>query len=172
MPAEFGCMEHEARWSYASGVAMIHWIKEKYFMSKTSMMAVLTVGLGCLALGGALAGAAEKPKERFFEMRTYIAAEGKLDALNARFRDHTNKLFVKHGMELIGYWTPTEGPAAQNTLVYILAYPDKESRDNSWKGFVNDPDWKKAHAESEKNGKLVDKVISQYLKPTDYSPIK
>jgi hypothetical protein len=111
-------------------------------------------------------------KERLFEMRTYIAHDGKLDALSARFRDHTNKLFVKHGMEPIGYWVPTDPKKSQNTLVYILAYPSKEARDASWKAFVNDPDWKKAAAQSEKDGKLVKQVISEFLKPTDYSPIK
>ena len=102
-----------------------------------TLLAVLA-GSGTIALS--VAGADEKPKQakqRFFEMRTYVAAPGKLDALNARFRSHTNKLFVKHGMELIGYWTPTEGPSAQNTLVYILAYPDKESREKSWKAFLH-----------------------------------
>jgi hypothetical protein len=116
----------------------------------------------------------DKPaaKERFFEMRTYTAAPGKLDALNARFRNHTNKLFMKHGMELIGYWTPTEGASASNTLIYMLAYPSKEAREKSWKAFQEDPDWKAARDASEVDGKLVEKVDSIFLKPTDYSPIK
>ena len=137
-----------------------------------TLLAVLA-GSGTIALS--VAGADEKPKQakqRFFEMRTYVAAPGKLDALNARFRSHTNKLFVKHGMELIGYWTPTEGPSAQNTLVYILAYPDKESREKSWKAFLADPEWHKARDASEVNGKLVEKVESVFLQPTDYSPIR
>jgi hypothetical protein len=123
---------------------------------------------------GAARGADEKSpgKERFFEMRTYIAHDGKLDALNARFRDHTNKLFVKHGMEPIGYWVPTDPKKSQNTLVYILAYPSKEARDASWKAFGSDPEWRKAAAESEKDGKLVKQVLSEFLKPTDYSPMK
>ena len=111
-------------------------------------------------------------KERYFEMRTYTAAPGKLDALHARFRDHTNKLFQKHGMTLIGYWTPAEGETSKNTLVYILAYPDKEAREKAWKAFQDDSDWKKAKAESETGGPLVTKVESMFLKPTDYSPIK
>lgn len=113
-----------------------------------------------------------KKADRVFEMRTYIAAEGKLDALNARFRNHTNKLFVKHGMTLIGYWTPTDGPEAKNTLVYILAYPSRDAREASWKAFQADPDWKTAKEASETNGKLVDKVEVKFLAPTDYSPIK
>lgn len=130
--------------------------------------------LFCLGLSMAGAQAEEKKAEaeRFFEMRTYYAAPGKLDALHARFRDHTNKLFVKHGMALIGYWTPAEGAGAANTLVYILAYPSKEAREKSWKDFMADPDWVKAKSASEVNGKLVDKVDSVFLKPTDYSPIK
>src|SRR5437764_13859278 len=84
----------------------------------------------------ALSAFAEQPgkeakvegKHGCFEMRTYTAADGKLDALHARFRDHTNALFLKHGMTVIGYWTPTDGEKAKNTLVYILAYPDREAR--------------------------------------------
>jgi hypothetical protein len=110
--------------------------------------------------------------QRFFELRIYTANPGKLDALNARFRNHTNKLFVKHGMDLIGYWTPADGPESANTLIYILAYPSREAREASWKAFQADPDWKTARAESEKDGRLVEKVESKFLNPTDYSAIK
>jgi hypothetical protein len=129
-----------------------------------------------LALPSRTAGGAQaKPaagKERFFEMRTYIAAPGKLDALNARFRNHTNRLFEKHGMALVGYWVPADGDAAKNTLVYILAYADREAREKSWKAFQDDPEWKRVKTETEKDGALVQKVESVYLKPTDYSPIR
>ena len=122
-----------------------------------------------------IASADDKSKdssERLFELRTYTAAPGKLDALHARFRNHTNRLFVKHGMTLVGYWIPTEGPKTQNTLIYILAYPNKEAREKAWKDFQADPEWQKARAESEINGKLVEKAESVFLKPTDYSPIR
>src|SRR5947207_1555015 len=89
---------------------------------------------------GRLSAADETPKMRYFEMRTYTAAEGKLDALNARFRDHTTKLFEKHGITNVGYWVPADGDRSKDTLIYILAYPDKESRAKSWKAFVDDPD--------------------------------
>jgi hypothetical protein len=115
---------------------------------------------------------AEEAKSRFFELRTYTTAPGKLDALHKRFDDHTNKLFVKHGMELVGYWTPADGEKARNTLVYILAYPDRASRDKSWKAFLSDPVWKKAFKESRKDGPIVTKVKSQYLNPTEYSLMK
>ena len=113
-------------------------------------------------------------EERFFEMRTYITNDGKLCDLHKRFRDHTNKLFVKHGMQLVGYWTPSEGDNAENTLVYILAYPNREARDTSWKAFRDDPVWQKAYKQShiDAGGKIVKKVESVFLNPTDYSPIK
>ena len=109
---------------------------------------------------------------RVFEMRTYYAAPGKMDALHARFRDHTNKLFVKHGMTLIGYWSPLDAKDAEQKMVYILAYPSKEAAAKSWQAFQADDDWKAAKAASEKDGKLVAKVESIFLKATDYSPIK
>jgi hypothetical protein len=105
---------------------------------------------------------------RVYEMRTYWAAEGKLDALNARFRDHTTKLFEKHGMTNIGYWVPLENP--DRKLIYFLAYPSREAREKSFKDFLTDPQWQKAQRESEVNGKLVDKVESRFLQVTDYSP--
>jgi NIPSNAP len=113
------------------------------------------------------------PDSRCFEMRTYTAAPGKLEALHARFRDHTNKLFVKHGMTLVGYWVPRDkDKGADNTLVYVLAYPDCAARDKSWQAFVADPDWKAVRDASEVNGKLLDKIDSVLMTATDYSPIK
>lgn len=108
-----------------------------------------------------------KIEGRLLELRTYHAATGKLDALLTRFRDHTCKLFTKHGMTNVGYWVPVENP--DNLLIYLLAYPDKESRDASWKAFMADPEWKKAAADSEVDGKLVEKVDQIFMTPTDFS---
>ena len=106
-------------------------------------------------------------------MRTYHASPGKLNALHARFRDHTNKLFVKHGIELIGYWTPTDEPRSKDTLIYILAYADREAREKAWKDFQADPDWVKAKAESEKDGPLLARPPeSVFMSPTDFSPMR
>jgi hypothetical protein len=109
---------------------------------------------------------AEK-ESRVFEMRTYYAAPGKLDDLNARFRNHTVKLFEKHGMTNIGYWTPVTN--TENKLIYILAYPSREAREKSWKEFGADPDWQAAQKASEANGKIVDKAVSVFMTETDYS---
>jgi hypothetical protein len=109
---------------------------------------------------------------RLFEIRTYITNDGKMPDLHKRFREHTNRLFEKHGMTLVAYWTPVDGPDAANTLVYVLAYPNREAREKSWKAFMADPDWQAAYKASHANGPLVKKVVSQFLTPTDYSPIK
>jgi hypothetical protein len=113
------------------------------------------------------APAAEKDT-RVYEMRTYIAAPGKLDALNARFKNHTMKFFEKHGMTNVAYFVPLDNKA--NKLVYFLSYPSKEAREKSWKALFADGDVKKAFAESEKDGKLVDKFESRFLSLTEYSP--
>lgn len=134
--------------------------------------AMLAMSLAVLAAGGWAMASTKPAANRYFEIRTYTAAEGKLDALHARFRDHTNRLFVKHGMELVGYWVVNSGPNAGKDLVFILAYPSKDAREASWKAFVADPDWVKAKADSEKGGTLVSKVDSRFMDPTDYSPIK
>ena len=78
-----------------------------------------------------------------YELRTYTTHEGKLKNLNARFRNHTVKLFNKHGMESIGYWVPTDGPKAKNTLIYVLKHQSREAAAKSWKAFLSDPAWKK-----------------------------
>jgi hypothetical protein len=114
----------------------------------------------------------KKTDARVFELRTYFANPGKMEALHARFRDHTNKLFEKHGMTIIAFWSPIDAKEAERKLIYILAFPNKEAADKSWKAFREDPDWIKAKAESEKDGVLVEKVDSVYMKATDYSPIK
>jgi hypothetical protein len=136
-----------------------------------------TLVLAAAALGFALHAARadkgdKKVDTRVFELRTYHAAPGKLGALNDRFRNHTNKLFAKHGMTIIGFWTPADPQTADNTLIYLLAFPSKEAADKSWEAFRADPEWKAAREASEKDGKLVEKVESVFLNPTDYSPLK
>jgi NIPSNAP len=137
---------------------------------------ILTIaaGLVAAALMGS-AGAQEKGSKvdtRVFEMRTYYAHPGKMNALHERFRKHTCKLFEKHGMTLVGFWSPTDAKEAEKKMVYILAFPSREAAKKSWDGFRNDPDWKAAKDASEKDGPLVMRVVSEFLNPTDYSPVK
>lgn len=115
-----------------------------------------------------LTEAVTKDSPAFFELRTYYAAEGKLEALLSRFRDHTQSLFAKQGMTNIGYWVPVENK--DNKLVYILGYKSKEHREKAWKAFLDDPDWKKAFKASRKNGALVDSIKNIFLHKTPFSP--
>lgn len=118
---------------------------------------------------GALVPSATMLQENpFYEMRTYYAAPGKLDDLNARFRNNTMRIFAKHGMVNIGYWVPIDNP--DNKLIYVLAYPSRQAREEAWKAFGADPEWQAVAKASEANGKLVSKVETLYLEATDYSP--
>ena len=110
--------------------------------------------------------------DRVFEIRTYTAPPGKLDALHARFRDHTMRLFARHGMTNVGYWIPTDSVRSKNTIIYILAYPSREAARASWAAFGRDPEWRQVRAESEANGPIVERVESVFMTPTDYSPIR
>ena len=111
-------------------------------------------------------------QNRVFELRTYTCEPGKLDALKTRFRDHTVRIFNKHGMESIGYWVPEDPERSSNTLIYILAHPSREAADKNWKEFADDPEWKKVQAESEANGKIVQKVERVWMDPTEFSKLK
>ena len=137
--------------------------------------ALAVVGIAMASVMAQTARNSVAKDSRVFEMRTYYAAPGKLEDLQARFRDHTVKLFEKHGMTNVGYWVPVDektGQPSGNTLVYILAFPSLEARAKSWDGFRADPAWNAARNESEKNGKLLEKIESVFLKATDYSGIK
>ena len=109
---------------------------------------------------------------KIYELRTYTCEPGKLDALKARFRDHTVRIFNKHGMESVGYWVPQDPERSSNTLIYILAHPSREAADKNWKEFADDPEWKKVQAESEANGKIVQKVERVWMDPTEFSKLK
>ena len=139
----------------------------------SSVSLVLGTLLATALLPGVRAAAADTlAADKVYELRVYHTNPGKLEALHARFRDHTCKLFKKHGMELIGFWTPTQGEEANNTLYYIIAFPSVEAQKKAWQEFKDDPDWKQAKADSEKEGVLVNKVDSTNLKATDYSPLR
>ena len=105
-----------------------------------------------------------------YELRVYHTYDGKLDDLLRRFREHTTRLFEKHGMKNVAYWTPLDEPMKSTTLIYILAHPSREAAAVNWKAFQDDPEWKAVREKSESNGKLVEKVESTFLALTDFSP--
>jgi hypothetical protein len=131
-----------------------------------------------LAVGFAFGMLAEKSSvnaqaaNRVFELRTYTAPEGKLGELQARFRNHTIRIFNKHNMTSIGYWVPQDAPNHDNTLTYLLAHKSREDAKANWAAFGADPEWQKVNTESQVNGKIVAKVESVFLDPTDFSQIK
>lgn len=134
----------------------------------------LAAGTLVFATGFLLGGVvrAQTDNKRVFELRTYTAPEGKLPDLEKRFRDHTMRIFKKHGMESVGYWTPQDAPDSQNTLIYILAHPSREAAKKNWAEFQADPEWQKVSAESQVNGRIVSKVVSVFMDATDFSPLK
>jgi hypothetical protein len=107
-----------------------------------------------------------------YELRTYTAPEGKLGALHQRFRDHTMRIFERHGMTNIGYWVPQDEERSENTLVYILAHPTREAARESWAAFSADPEWQQVSRDSQVDGRIVERVESVFLDPTDYSPLR
>jgi hypothetical protein len=138
-----------------------------------ALAVALCAGAAAVVVRAAHADKGDKTVEqRVYELRTYHIAPGKADALHARFRDHTLKIFEKHGMKVEGFWKPLDDKAAEETLVYLLSFPSKDAADRAWKDFRDDPEWKKVHDDSEKDGPLVTKVDSVFLTPTDYAPTK
>jgi hypothetical protein len=141
-------------------------------MQKTTLLQIALVAAVFAAgfiIGQVQSNAAQN---RVFELRTYTTHPGKLPDLMARFRNHTTKLFEKHGMTNVGYWVPADGPKKDNTLIYVLAHPSQEAAKKAWDGFRADAAWLKARDESEKNGKIVEKVEFVYMDPADFSKIK
>jgi hypothetical protein len=132
------------------------------------MNTLLALAATVLLAGPVVISAAENKDPRVYEMRIYHAAPGKLDDLNKRFREHTVKLFEKHGMVNLGYWTPIEN--TNNLLIYVIAHASRDAAKKSWGAFGADPDWKAAQKASEVNGRLVTKVESYFMAATDYSP--
>jgi hypothetical protein len=108
---------------------------------------------------------------RIFELRIYHAVPGKVPALESRFRDTASKLLAKHHLDAVGYWVPEHAPAFENTFVYILAHPSPEGAKQNWDAMFADPAFQEM-MKSEKAEKLVEKVDSAYMRPTDFSPLK
>jgi len=114
--------------------------------------------------------AAQSP--RVFELRVYHCLPGRLPALQARFRDNTMRIFTKHHMTNIAYWTPQDDPQKDNTLIYVIAHESREAAKKNWADFGADPEWRQVAKASEADGKIVEKIDSTFMDATDYSPMK
>jgi len=130
----------------------------------------LLQSIPALALLGQAFSADAQTSTAVYELRIYHASEGKLAELLTRFRDHTTRLFERHGMKNVAYWTPTDDPQKGNTLIYILAHPSRDAATANWKAFQDDPEWQAVRDKSEASGKLVEKVDSTFMVLTDFSP--
>jgi hypothetical protein len=141
-------------------------MKRRTLLKAIPMAAFLPLSLGAAARSDN----ARPAPGAVYELRVYHAAAGKLPDLLARFRDHTVKIFDRHGMKSVAYWTPVDEPDKSNTLIYILYHPSREAAAANWKAFQDDPEWKSVKEKSEANGKLTDKVDSTFMALTDFSP--
>ena len=110
-------------------------------------------------------------QQKVYELRTYHTNEGKLPALQARFRDHTDSIFKRLGMKVIAYWVPTTAPKASNTLIYIIEHDSEDDAKQKWQTFINDPTWKSAYQASIKDGLLVKNIDVLFMQKTDFSPV-
>jgi hypothetical protein len=140
------------------------------------MLGVAAIGaafaFGFIARGVVTEPVAHAQTPRVYELRTYTAPDGKLEELHARFRNHTMRIFQKHGMSNVAYFRPQDSPLKENTLIYLIAHSSRETAKQNWSAFGKDPEWQKVAQESQVNGKIVAKVESVFLDATDYSPMK
>ena len=136
-----------------------------------SSVALLAIGFAFGSWNAASVAHAQNTG-KVYEMRTYTTPDGKLPNLQARFRDHTIRIFNKHGMTSVGYWVPQDAPAKDNTLIYIISHESRDAAKKNWAAFQADPEWKKVSAESQVDGPILAKVVSVFMDATDYSPMK
>lgn len=139
-------------------------------MAATAVLSFVAGALAVSSLAGVQGGL--QTVDRVFELRVYHTFPGRLPALQSNFRDHNITFLKKHGITSIGYWTPQDPPASGNTLIFILAHESREAAARHWKEFRDDPEWQKIAKASEADGKIVEKVESTFLTPTDYSPLR
>ncbi len=128
----------------------------------------LIIGLGV----GVLVSSSAQDDGKVFELRIYTATAGNLDKLHARFRDHTTRIFGKHDMKVVGYWSPTSEEERDDTLVYILEHASQEAANASWRAFGQDPEWQEVAASSNANGQILGGIERRYMVATDYSPMR
>jgi hypothetical protein len=144
-------------------LSILNYMKPYYVLS---FLCGAAVTLGFSAITGSTT-----PLHHVYELRLYHVHEGKMDALKARFGDHTDAIFRRHNMKSIGYWSPEDAPASQNLFIYILEHPSREEAEKNWAAFKVDTEWEKVKAESEKNGTLVDHIDRYFMDPTSFSAL-
>ena len=146
-------------------------LKNTWFvLGASTAIFVAGFSLGSVRQAGSVAHA--QAGKHVYELRTYTAPDGKLGELNARFRNHTLRIFEKHGMKNVLYMTPQDAPDSQNTLIYVLEHQSRDAAKKSWDAFRTDPEWQKVAKDTTANGPITSKIVSVFGDPTDYSPMK
>ena len=140
-------------------------------MKATYLLSFLGGAAVMLGMSG-LSGSDTKPQHHVYELRLYHVKEGKMDALKARFADHTDAIFRRHNMKSIGYWSPEDAPDSQNLFIYILEHPSRQDAEKNWAAFQADPEWQKVKKESEINGALVGHIDRYFMDPTSFSALR
>jgi NIPSNAP len=140
-------------------------------MKATYLLSFLGGAAMTLGMSG-LSGSDTTPPHHVYELRLYHVKEGKMDALKARFGDHTDAIFKRHNMKSIGYWSPEDAPDSQNLFVYILEHSSRQEAEKNWAAFQADPEWQKVKKDSEANGPLVDHIDHYFMDPTSFSTLK
>ena len=135
------------------------------------VLSIISISL-IVGLGAGIFYSTSAQNQKVFELRTYQATPGNLGNLHARFRDHTIRIFRQHGMEIVGFWSPTSEEERDDILVYLLAHDSQDAADASWQAFGADPEWASVAEESNKNGQILAGVERKYMVATDYSPMK
>ncbi len=139
-------------------------------MNSLKILIISVVSLSVGLIGGQFWGTSAQT-QKVYELRTYTTTPGNLENLHTRFRDHTIRIFRKHGMEIVGFWTPADAELADNTLIYVLEHESQAAADAAWAAFGQDPEWQQVSAASNANGNILAGVQRQYMLATDYSPI-
>jgi hypothetical protein len=145
-------------------LSVLNYMKPYYVISFLCGVAVM-LGFSTLR------GSNTQSQRHVYELRMYHVNPGKMDALKARFGDHTDAIFKRHNMKSIGYWVPEDTPHSQNLFIYILEHPSREEAKKNWDAFHDDPEWKKVKAESEAQGPLVDHIDNYFMDPTSFSAL-
>ena len=139
---------------------------------KTSLVLSFASGAATMLAMSMISRSNADTPNHVYELRLYHVAAGKMDALKARFGEHTDALFKRHGMKSIGYWQPEDAPSSQELFIYVLEHPSRAEAEKNWASFQNDPEWRRVKAESEAHGPLVDRIDRYFMDPTSYSALK
>jgi hypothetical protein len=137
-----------------------------------SKWALTLAAMAVFGMGWWSGAAHGQATSRVYELRTYHCFPGKLPDLEKRFREHTMSIFEHHGIKNVGYWTFEDEALKDKTLIYLISHESREQAKKNWAEFGADPEWKQVQTASEADGKIVEKVDSEFLDPTDFSPLK